>query len=134
MHRLTVFYDGQCPICVQEIALLAERDVRGEILCLAIDDHPRRLVEYGIDRQAALTQLHVLDEQGHVLVGMAACREMYRVSGWGMLARVLSWPLIRPLTDALYPWFARNRYRFPAWLLGRPRCGQGTCQRPDQKR
>ena len=130
MYRLTVFYDGECPICAQEIALLTERDVRGEVLCLAIDDHPQRLAEHGIERQAALTQLHVLDEQGRLLVGMAACRAMYRVSGWTALAKVLSWPLIRPLTDALYPWFARNRYRFPAWLLGRPRCDQGTCQRP----
>ena len=28
MHQLTVFFDGQCPLCTREIALLKQLDTR----------------------------------------------------------------------------------------------------------
>ena len=42
---------------------------------------------------------------------------MYRGFKGFALVKLANLPLLDRLADLIYPWFARNRYRFPAWLL-----------------
>jgi predicted DCC family thiol-disulfide oxidoreductase YuxK len=55
----------------------------------------------------------VQNSNGKTWQGAAALEELLKILPKG---RALSWlfkiPLVRPLVDLLYRWFARNRYRF----------------------
>jgi predicted DCC family thiol-disulfide oxidoreductase YuxK len=55
----------------------------------------------------------VQNSNGKTWQGAAALEELLKILPKG---RALSWlfkiPLVRPLVDLFYRWFARNRYRF----------------------
>ena len=59
---------------------------------------------------------------------MPAVRLMYRGFKGFALVKLANLPLLDRLADLIYPWFARNRYRFPAWLLPRPQYENGVCR------
>ena len=86
--KLTVWYDGGCPLCLREIALLRRMDRRGRIAFVdaaSEDGCP-------LDRADLLARFHAR-EDGRMLDGAAAFAAMWRAI-----------PVLRPLGLA-----ARNR-------------------------
>ena len=62
--RPILFYDGQCPLCLKEIAHYQrlDRDRRIDWRDLfAADTHPEH---YGLDRIEAMQVIHAVDPQG----------------------------------------------------------------------
>ncbi len=127
MKRHIIFYDAECPICVREMALLHERKGGGHFETVPIQDNETLLEQYGISRADAMTYLHILTADGKMLFGMDALRLMHRLSNGMLLFRISGLPVLKQLSDWIYPYFARNRNRFPAWLLPHPRCENGAC-------
>lgn len=68
--------------------------------------------QYGITAEDALTYLHILRNDGVMLGKMPAVRLMYRGFKGFALVKLANLPLLDRLADLIYPWFARNRYRF----------------------
>jgi predicted DCC family thiol-disulfide oxidoreductase YuxK len=89
MKPTIVWYDGGCPICVREIAVMRWLDRRGAIRFVDIDDHK---TSCPLDRSLLLARLHA-SEDGQILSGAAAFAAMWRAI-----------PLLRPLGV-----LARNR-------------------------
>ena len=89
MIPLLVWYDGACPLCMREIALMRRLDKRGAITFIDVADEG---VSCPIDRNVLLARFHV-SENGTILSGAAAFAAMWRAI-----------PLLRPLGLA-----ARNR-------------------------
>ena len=90
MVELLVWYDGSCPLCRREIALMRRLDRRGAIsfVDVAQDD-----AGCPADRAALLARFHAR-EDGVVLSGAAAFAAMWRAI-----------PVLRPIGLA-----ARNRW------------------------
>lgn len=131
-HR--VFYDAECPICVREMALLMEGRCADEFETVPIQGNETVLAQYGIAIEDALTYLHAVDKNGTLLRGMAAVRLVYRgIDGFALL-KLANWPILRQLADWFYPYFARNRNRFPTWLIAKPKCENGMCNVPYHQR
>lgn len=131
MRSYTLFYDAECPICVREMARVGQRNVSGSLRLLPVQTSAAQLAAYEISRDEAMTLLHIVDDSdGTVWRGMPALRVMYRECGGGGLAQIWNWPLLRNVADWGYPYFARHRYRLPAWLLRRPACTNGQCRKP----
>ncbi len=127
MIKLTTFYDGTCPLCAKEIASLAVYDNDKQIR--AVDIYSESFSEYPhIDPQKANTILHALDEKGELILGLDVTHRAWQLVGRGWLYAPLRWPLIKPVADRGYLYFAKNRYRFSFWLTGQSRCDSGTCQ------
>lgn len=82
MATLTVWFDGQCPLCRREIALMQRLDKRGRI---GFVDVAEKATECPIDRDALLARFHA-QENGVMLSGAAAFAAMWRAI-----------PLLRPL-------------------------------------
>ncbi len=75
MTSLTVWHDGDCPLCRAEIALMRRLDTRGAIRFL---DATRADGEScPIDRRALLARFHS-SEDGTLLSGAAAFAAMWR--------------------------------------------------------
>lgn len=129
-----VFYDSECPICVREIQLLLENSRAGTWEAVPIQGNEAILAQYGITPEQAMTYLHVLTAEGVMLSKMPAMRKMYEnFQGFGIV-KLANLPVLDKLADWVYPWFARNRNKFPQWLLPRPKCENGVCDIPPSQR
>lgn len=128
----TIFFDGDCPFCVREANLLRRRDRRGELRLVdiaapafdpatAVPGRPLTHAEFS-------AAIHGLHPDGRLETGVGVFREAYRRIGLGWLLAPTAWPLVRPLADAGYRWFARNRVRLGGWF-GRSCTAGGSCRR-----
>ena len=102
MTKLLVWYDGGCPLCTREIALMRRLDRRQaiEFVDVASDD-----TTCPIDRTTLLARFHA-NENGIMLSGAAAFAAMWRAI-----------PVLRPLglaarTPWVLAWLERSYVRF----------------------
>jgi predicted DCC family thiol-disulfide oxidoreductase YuxK len=81
---------------------------------------------YGLTAEQVDGALYGIRPDGGVTVGMDSLREAYRLGGLGWIVAWTGWWPARPVFDALYRGFARNRMRIGR-LLGRGNddCGDG---------
>jgi predicted DCC family thiol-disulfide oxidoreductase YuxK len=89
MGKVQVWFDGSCPLCSREIALMRQLDWHGAI---EFTDVARPDAMCPLDREALLARFHA-SEDGVIRSGAAAFAAMWRVI-----------PLLKPLG-----WAARNR-------------------------
>jgi predicted DCC family thiol-disulfide oxidoreductase YuxK len=82
MAKVIIWYDGTCPLCIREIALMRRLDRRGAIDFL--DIAPTDAI-CPLDRQLMLARFHA-SEDGIMLSGAAAFAAMWRAI-----------PLLKPL-------------------------------------
>jgi predicted DCC family thiol-disulfide oxidoreductase YuxK len=104
-----VWFDGACPLCIREIALMRRLDKRGVITF--IDVAQGTDPSCPIDRATLLARFHA-EENGVVHSGAAAFAAMWRaiplLRPLGMAARI---PLVLKLLEAAYLRFLKVRPR-----------------------
>ena len=123
--RLTVLYDGNCPVCVKEMTWLAQRDTArhlGFIDIAAPGFDPGR---FGTTRAALDAELHAVTPDGRLLIGIDGIIPLYQAVGEGWRVWPLTLRFSQPFWRLAYRWFARNRYAISR-LLG-VRCPDGVC-------
>ena len=108
--QVRVLYDGECPLCRGEIALLRRLDRgRGRIDfedIAAPDFDPKRYLRTHAELMA---RIHGALPNGSLVEGVEVLRRAYAAVGLGWLVAPTRWPLVRPLVETAYRWFARNR-------------------------
>lgn len=72
--RLKVWYDGGCPLCLREIAVMRRWDRAGNIAFVDLDDPAQACP---LDRRLMLARFHA-QEDGVMLDGAAAFAAMWR--------------------------------------------------------
>lgn len=123
MTRLTVFYDGQCPLCVKEMRQLYRYDKQSQQLRFEDLNQADISERYSaLDRQKALDILHVQNAQGEWLLGVDANIALWQAVKRKRWLRVLRWPLLAPIADWAYLRFANNRYTLSRLVTGQSRC------------
>lgn len=125
---IEVFFDGACPLCAREVAMLRRRDGRGRIRftdIAAADFDPSAL---GLDLATLMAVIHGRLSGGELVTGVEVFRRLYAAVGFERLVALSRWPVISRLFDAAYAVFAKNRLR----LTGR--CDHGTCDFPRKTR
>lgn len=106
LSRVTVWYDGDCPLCRREIALFRRLDRGGAIDFVNVaggEGCP-------IDRATLLRRFHAQEAQGPLVSGAAAFAAMWRaipmLRPLGQLARI---PAVLWCLERLYRVFLRVR-------------------------
>lgn len=122
----TILIDGECPLCKREAAMMSRMDRgRGGLALVdiaAAGFDPRR---YGVTMGDVMGTIHGVTPEGRVITGMEVFRRAYAAVGWGWLLAPTGWPVLRPVFDAFYRFFARHRLR----LTGRRgECADGRCR------
>ena len=116
MAQLTVWYDGGCPLCVREIALMRRLDRGHAIEWVDVADGASACP---IDRADLLARFHAR-EDGAMLSGAAAFAAMWRaipaLRPLGLLARL---PSVLRVLEGAYLRFLRIRPRLQRWMRRR---------------
>lgn len=123
-YPLTVFFDGACPICAREIALMNRLDRKRRLsFCdFSRSDYDERLT--GLSPVVLGQVIHARWDDGSVITGVAVFQAMWEAVGLGLLTKLSRLSFIEPLFYRAYSWFARNRI----WLTGRANnCPGNTC-------
>jgi len=109
MQKLTIWFDGSCPLCSSEIALMKRLDRRGAIDF--IDVASSQDADCPVDRAELLARFHAR-ENGELLSGAGAFAAMWRaiplLRPLGLLARI---PLVLAFLERCYIGFLRFRPR-----------------------
>jgi predicted DCC family thiol-disulfide oxidoreductase YuxK len=121
MNVPVLIYDGHCHFCRrQALRLSAWSGVR---LRLESFHDPGVLERYPkLTRQSCEEAMQLVRPDGEIFSGAAAAAEALRLNP---VFRWVAWiyyvPGIKQLSDAIYRWIAKNRYRFGGT------CTDGSC-------
>tara|TARA_R110002126_G_scaffold10390_1_gene47341 strand:+ start:627 stop:1019 length:393 start_codon:yes stop_codon:yes gene_type:complete len=98
----SVLYNGECPVCRFEIDHYAEYS-RDNGLPIRFDDlNSDALAGWGVSADDAAKRLHVR-KNGQVYSGIPAFILLWQdMPRFRWLARVVSWPVVQPVTEVLY--------------------------------
>lgn len=125
-----ILVDGLCPLCRREGELLLRLDKgRGRIRIEDIADPAFDPARFGTTIDAVMGHIHAVMPDGSIVKGMEVFRRAYTLVGWGWLWAPTGWPILKPLFDRFYNWFARNRYRI---TFRKNPCESGRCAIPDR--
>ncbi len=111
--RVTIWFDGACPLCLREIALMRRLDKQGAI---AFIDATSVDASCPIDPALLLQRFHAREGDGPLLHGAAAFAAMWRaiplLYPLGLAARL---PPLLWVMEGAYRAFLRLRPRLQAW-------------------
>lgn len=123
--RIKMLYDGQCPLCSREVAILLRRNARGLIAFEDIADPAFDPARYGLTMPQVVGAMHAVRPDGSVVVGIDVFAELYEAAGLTWLAAPLRWRVTRPLAKVGYALFAKVRPYLSSFRPGA--CDGGTC-------
>jgi len=115
-YPLTAFFDGACPICAREIALMKRLDRRRQVEFCDFSSQEYDATSRGFAAADLGTVIHARRADGSVITGVEVFRAMWEAVGLGVLAKLSRLSLVEPLVLRAYAWFARNRLRLTGRL------------------
>jgi predicted DCC family thiol-disulfide oxidoreductase YuxK len=114
---VTVWFDGGCPLCVREIALMRRLDRRGAI---AFVDVSHNEAACPLDRAELLARFHAQEAGKPIVSGAAAFAAMWRaVPLLAPLGHAARFSPVLWLLERAYRGFLRVRPRLQAWITAK---------------
>ena len=107
--ELTLYYDGQCPLCVAEVEFLQSRVSQGQLTFVDVTQTGFEAAGHNISCEAAMAQIHGRTADGEVLVGVPVFARAYQLANLPVLAWLLSRRWLMPLLQPAYVLFAKHR-------------------------
>jgi predicted DCC family thiol-disulfide oxidoreductase YuxK len=123
-EQVEVYFDGACPLCMREIAMLRRLDRKARIRFTDIAAPGFDASSTGLTMGALMARIHgrVLPS-GERIEGVEVFRRLYAAVGFGALVSATRLPGVRGALDVAYRAFAENRLK----LTGR--CDpEGVCR------
>jgi len=118
---IEVYFDGNCGLCRREIRFYQKIASATAVRFVDLSKQPDVLAPEGVDALDALRILHVRNPQKQLVTGVEAFRAIWRaIPPFSILAFLVGLPLIRPMVEWAYAWFAERRFK---------RLGYGACER-----
>lgn len=107
-----VFYDGSCPLCKKEINHYIRIDKDKKIGWIDISTDRLLLKKYEISYTDAMKQLHVIGQNGNLLIGVDAFMIIWRfLPYYQRLEQAVTLLHIKKPMVWVYDIFAKQRYR-----------------------
>lgn len=117
-----VFFDGDCPLCRREIAMLQRLDARDAIAFTDIAAPGFDAAAIGKTHAELMARIHARLPDGSLVEGVEVFRRLYAAVGFERLVALTRLPGISSAFDLAYWVFAKNRLR----ITGR-RCDDTSC-------
>jgi predicted DCC family thiol-disulfide oxidoreductase YuxK len=110
LQKLTLFYDGACPLCQAEILFLSGRNQEQLLEFVDINSDRYDPVAVGISCEQALAAMYGQYADGSLISGAAVFPEAYRRARLPFLAWLFSRKALQPVLKVGYQFFANNRH------------------------
>lgn len=112
-QKLTVYFDGGCPLCRREIAFYRKMPEAQALRWADVSE--QLLTDQDLSCEAALRRFHVRNADGRLLSGGAAFACLWRaLPYWRVLGWFFAWPPMSWVLEAAYrvflpvrPWLQR---------------------------
>lgn len=133
--KLTLFYDGYCPLCLAEMNKLQHYDKNKAIAFVDIQSPDFALNFPQLRWQELNDRIHGELPDGRLISGLDVTYLAWNLVGKGWVYAPLRWPLVAWFADHFYSFFARNRYRISYLLTGKKRLTESErCESCNLKR
>ncbi|WP_417706068.1 thiol-disulfide oxidoreductase DCC family protein [Pseudomonas sp.] len=113
MHNLawplTLYYDGDCPLCAREIGMLRRHASPLRLLLVDIAAADFDPLPLGVSLSAMQDRLHARWADGEWVLGLDASLWSWEAAGLGSWVAPLRWRPLRPLLEWGYRLFCRLR-------------------------
>ena len=110
LPKLTLFYDGACPLCQAEILFLSSRNQADLLGFIDINSDKYDLLKVGVSCEEALAAMYGQYADGTLINGPAVFPEAYRRANLPTLAWIFSRKTMQPALQIGYRFFAKNRH------------------------
>ncbi|GIU14985.1 MULTISPECIES: thiol-disulfide oxidoreductase DCC family protein [unclassified Shewanella] len=127
--KLRIFYDSYCPLCDAEMQQIKQLDTDNNIELQDLNQVNFASLFPHIDAELANRILHAELADGTIIKGLDVTYRAWEAVGKGRWLAFLRAPLIKPVADLGYLFFAKHRYRISYLLTGKQRCDSRTCSR-----
>lgn len=111
-YEVEVFYDGDCPLCMREIAWLKRFDKHQRIVFTNIAAAEFSASDVDVPFDKLMARIHGRLPDGTIIEGVEVFRRLYAAVGWTLPVAASRLPGVRQVLDIGYGVFARNRLRF----------------------
>jgi len=110
LQKLTLFYDGACPLCQAEILFLSGRNQADLLGFVDINSKSYDPLKVGVSCEEALAAMYGQYADGTLINGVTVFPEAYRRADLPTLAWIFSRKSMQPILKMGYRFFANNRH------------------------
>ena len=110
LEKLTLFYDGACPLCQAEILFLSRRNQAGLLDFVDINSERFDSAKIGVSCEQALAAMYGQYDNGVLIQGVTVFSEAYRRADLPFLAWIFSRNALQSIWQLAYRFFAKNRH------------------------
>ena len=110
MKKLTMYYDGLCPLCQAEILFLSGRNQAGLLHFVDVNSSQYSEDIVGVSCQKALDSMYAQYDDGELINGVDVFCAAYERANLPKLAWLFSRPSLRWILTWGYRFFAKNRH------------------------
>ena len=107
--ELTLYYDGQCPLCMAEVEFLQSRNAQDQLAFVDVTQTGCEAAGHHISCEAAMAQIHGRTADGQLLVGVPVFAAAYKLARLPVLAWLVSRRWLMPSLQPAYVLFAKHR-------------------------
>ena len=108
--KLTIFFDGECPLCKREVDFLESRNQKGYLRFIDINSSDFYLdLKYGITYKQAMERIHALKSDGSLTKAIRLFQEAYDLIGLGRVYASSKLPVIDILIYFIYQLWVKYR-------------------------
>ena len=110
-YPLTVYFDGECPICRREINLMKMANRKKHLAFVDFSTSSYLPSDHGLNQCDLGKVIHARWADGTLITGVEIFREMWEAIGFGFLSRLTRRPAVNKVLVRAYAWFAKNRLK-----------------------
>ncbi len=111
-NELIFLFDGGCPLCLRETNFLKNKDKLNKIDFVDINDvNYNPILFKDISYAEAMSNLHGILENGHIIKGLDVLAYSYELIGLGWVYYPLKIDLLAPVLKLLYKYWAKYRLK-----------------------
>ena len=101
--KLTIFFDGGCPLCKREVDFLQSKNQKGALSFIDINtsDFSSDL-KYGITYKQAMDRIHAMKSDGSVIKDIKVFQEAYSLIGLGWIYAPTKLPILDKFIEFIY--------------------------------
>ena len=110
--KLTIFFDGGCPLCKREVDFLQSKNQKGALSFIDINtsDFSSDL-KYGITYKQAMDRIHAMKSDGSVIKDIKVFQEAYSLIGLGWIYAPTKLPILDKFIEFIYGLWAKYRLK-----------------------